>query len=309
VHVYERSPHVADGLLLADAVARAEATQDLTVLDRLLDDVLAHYRATILATARRCPGGQTAGKLYWHRAAPGGRLDAYYAARTPWPLPTGPCWPDGTEILVNGTRRRPDLPRVIEALRSEISADSQVWAAVTQGDPTDFNLAWSPSAGPVWLDFDTAGLNAIAGEFACFLMYQLLHGPRLTPHYNKAAFRDHPETFRHALDGRLSARAERAGEMIALTYEADPGPVRTHVIRRYLTELVLPVAEATGVRDLSAWLRPYLLMRLLAVYDATALDPRDVALTLALVADLSDATVGIATVFPSLRTPPEGTTR
>jgi hypothetical protein len=67
---------------------------------------------------------------------------------------------------------------------------------------------------------------------------------------------------------------------------------------------VLPVVEKLGVLDLSAWLRPYLLMRLLAVYDVTALEPRGAALTLALAADLSDDTVGIATVFPSLRTYP-----
>ena len=304
MHVYERSPHVADGLLLVDAIARAEATQNLTLLDRFLDDILGHYRTTILATVRYIPGDQAIGKLYRHRAAPGGRLDEYYAARTPWPLPTGPWWPDGTEILVNGTRRRPDLPQIIETLRSATDAGARVWAAVTQGDPTDFNLAWSPSAGPVWFDYDTAGLNAIAGEFACFLMYQLLHGPRLTPRCDKTAFHDHPEALHHALSGRPTAHAEHAGRTIALTYEADPGPVRTHILQRYLTELVLPVAEALGVRDLSAWLRPYLLMRLLAVYNATALEPDDAALTLALAADLSDDTTGIADVFPSLRTSP-----
>jgi hypothetical protein len=302
VHVYERSPHVADGLLLVDAIARAEATQNLTLLDRFLDDILVHYRTTILATARCIPGDQAVGKLYRHRAAPGGRLDEYYAARTPWPLPTGPWWPDGTEIFVNGTRRRPGLPQIIETLRSEIGTSALAWAAVTQGDPTDFNLAWSSSDGPVWFDYDTAGLNAIAGEFACFLMYQLLHGPRLTLRYDKAAFRDHPEALHHALSGRPAAHAERAGRTIALTYEAGPGPVRTHILQRYLTELMLPVAETVGVRDLSAWLRPYLLMRLLGVYNVTTLEPDDAALTLALAADLSDDATSIATVFPSLRT-------
>jgi hypothetical protein len=65
---------------------------------------------------------------------------------------------------------------------------------------------------------------------------------------------------------------------------------------------MLPVAETVGVRDLSAWLRPYLLMRLLGVYNVTTLEPDDAALTLALAADLSDDATSIATVFPSLRT-------
>lgn len=302
VHVYERSPHVADGLLLVDAIARAEAAQNFTLLDRFLDDIMAQYRTTILATARCIPVDQAVGKLYRHRAAAGGRLDEYYATCTPWPLPTGPWWPDGTEILVNGTRRRPGLPQIIETLRSETGTGALAWAAVTQGDPTDFNLAWSLSDGPVWFDYDTAGLNAIAGEFACFMMYQLLHGPRLTSRYDRAAFRDHPEALHHALSSSPKVHAERAGTTIALTYEADPGPVRTHILQRYLTELVIPVAGAIGVRDLSAWLRPYLLMRLLGVYNVTALEPDDATLTLALAADLSDDTTSIATVFPSLRT-------
>lgn len=309
VHAYERSPHVGDGLLLVDAVAQAETTQNLTILDRLLNDVLNHYRTTMLATVRRCPGGQAVGKLYRHRALPGGRLDEYYAAHTPWPLQTGPWWPDGREILVNGVRRRPDLSQIIKALRGEICGNARVWAAVTQGDPTDFNIAWSPAAGPVWFDYDTAGVNAIAGEFACFLMYQLLHGPRLTPRYNAVAFRDHPEALRRALGHRMSVHTKRDGGTLALTYEANPGPVRTHIVQRYLKETVLPVAEAAGVRDLSDWLRPYLLMRLLAVYDVTALDAPDAALTLALVADLSDDAVDIATVFSSLRTSPTGVTQ
>lgn len=302
VHVYERSPHIADGLLLVDAVASAEATQNLTILDRFLDDILEHYRTMIRATVRHCPGDQAIGKLYRHRAAPGGRLDEYYGAPRPWPLPTGPWWPNGTEILVNGTLRRPDLQQIIEKLRSETGGDELVWAAVTQGDPTDFNLAWSPSAGPVWFDYDTAGLNTVAGEFACFLMYQLLHGPWLTPRYNKVAFRDHPEALCHALSGRPTVHAEHTGETIVLTYNADPGPVRTRVLQRYLTELVLPIAETLGIRDLSSWLRPYLLMRLLAVYNVVALEPCDAALMLALTADLSDDAVDIVTVFPSLRT-------
>jgi hypothetical protein len=48
------------------------------------------------------------------------------------------------------------------------------------------------AGGPVWFDFDTGGLNALPGEFACFLLYQRLHGAWLTPRYNRAAFATTP---------------------------------------------------------------------------------------------------------------------
>jgi hypothetical protein len=56
---------------------------------------------------------------------------------------------------------------------------------------------------------------------------------------------------------------------------------RQHVMCRYLEELVWPVARRLGISDLAGWLRPYLVMRLLAVYDPAALNQDDTALTLA----------------------------
>ena len=129
VHVSERSPH---GLLLVDAVARAETTQDLTDLDQLFDDILMHYRTTILATARHVPGDHTVGKLYRHRAASGGRLDEYYAAQTPWPLPTGPWWPDGSEIVVNGVRVVREVSRCA-ALHQDVIYVQREDIAVSRG--------------------------------------------------------------------------------------------------------------------------------------------------------------------------------
>lgn len=86
-----------------------------------------------------------------------------------------------------------------------------VWAAVTQGDPTAFNLGWTPDTGPFWFDYDTAGPCAIAGEFAVFLVDLLLHGPRFTPVMNPAAYRDYPAATARSPGAGATVRRARLG--------------------------------------------------------------------------------------------------
>ena len=71
---------------------------------------------------------------------------------------------------------------------------------------------------------------------------------------------------------------------LTIDYRHAPSAARQHVIRRYLDEIVLPAASSLGISDAAGWLRPYLAMRLLAVYDLTSLQPADTALSLALLA-------------------------
>ena len=56
-------------------------------------------------------------------------------------------------------------------------------------------------------------------------------------------------------------------------------------MRRYLDEIVYPVANQLDISDLMEWLRPYLVMRLLAVYDLASLKPRDAGLSIGLLAE------------------------
>ncbi|WKU04330.1 sigma factor-like helix-turn-helix DNA-binding protein [Micromonospora sp. HUAS LYJ1] len=65
-----------------------------------------------------------------------------------------------TTLMVNGQPRRLDLPALVSELRDAIHPDEQVWAAMTQGDPTDFNIGLDADNQPIWFDYDTAGLNA-----------------------------------------------------------------------------------------------------------------------------------------------------
>ncbi|WP_020014159.1 hypothetical protein [Promicromonospora sukumoe] len=310
VHVFDRSLHRDEGgSLLVDEISRAETTNDRARLDMFLDDILTYYRDTLLSTARHIPARRVVGKLYGDRLRTSGRVDQYYGRCPPWPLRSGEVVPAGLRMEVNGRPHMVDLPSIVERLRADFAADRRVWAAISQGDPTDFNIGWSPRSGPVWFDYDTGGLNAVAGEFACFLMYQVLHGAWLTPRYNRDAFDDHPEALHSSVFHRPRIYTEQSDTGLAITYAFDPGAVRTHVVGRYLTEVVRPVAEALGVRDLWAWLRPYLIARVLGVYDITRLDGPDVALSLALLAQLADDDVSPTVPFPCFATTSTGAPR
>lgn len=301
VLVYDRWPHLGhDSGLLLDEISHADLTGDTGRLDACLTAVLSHYQHVIRGTLRRATNGETIGKLYGDRAAPGGRLDRYYQPNAPWPITTTgargirPQDLADLRLAVNGRDHAVDFADLMIRLRAHFARHNPVWAAVTQGDPTDLNIGWSPAGGPVWFDYDTGGLNALPGEFACFLLYQRLHGAWLTPLYNRSAFRDHPSALAPASLAEPVVHVEHSRSTVVIDCRHVPSRARRHVLRRYLDEVVQPVACQLGVEDLMAWLRPYLVMRLLAVYDLADLEPRDTALSLALLAQALDSATALA---------------
>lgn len=286
VHLYRREPGVGPGRgLLLDLITTAEHTGTYDELDAAAADILGHYRRVIAATARRRPPEEVVQKLFADRAAPGGRLDIYYRTGRPFlaapdGVPLTIADVAGTTLLFNGVEHRLDLPAVLDSLRSTFAQPRPVWAAVTQGDPTGFNLGWTRGTGPAWFDYDTAGACALAGEFAVFLVDLLLHGARLTPATNPAAYRDHPA----ALLTQPSAGAivHRAGPgLLEADLHHQASPARRRLAATHLRDLVYPVADDLGIDDVAGWLRPYLLMRLLGVYHPADLPLPDAVVLLA----------------------------
>jgi hypothetical protein len=189
---YERLPSGPDRGLLLDLLNTDEPTAEL---HRYMDELTAAYREVVLESAQELPPTDVVRKLYWERAAAGGRLDAYYAGAD-FPVADGIIDLPVTRLaeyvlVVNGQPLSLGWTATLRRLRSHFERNEPVWAALTQGDPTDVNLA-HPLA---WLDYDTAGLNSILGEFANFLWYVTALGGWLVPTYNPAAFADHPATF------------------------------------------------------------------------------------------------------------------
>lgn len=294
VLAYDCWPHLdRDNGLLLDEITRADLTGDLRRLDTCLTEVFAYYQHVMGHSLRCTTFADTISKLYGDRATPGGRLDHYYGTNEPWPITIDgrrlrPSDLATTRLVINDQEHALEFAGLRTRLGAHFARHNQVWAAITQGDPTDINIGWSPAGGPVWFDYDTGGLNALPGEFACFLLYQRLHGAWLTPHYNPAAFRDHPAALTPATLAKPTVHIEHRRSSLVINYRHVPSRARRHVLRRYLNEIVHPLAADLDIDDLMGWLRPYLVMRLLTVYHLGDLISRDTALSLALLAEALD---------------------
>ncbi|MEN3611353.1 hypothetical protein AAH979_17560 [Plantactinospora sp. ZYX-F-223] len=295
--VYDRhEPDLPDTGLLLDAITASD-TGALSGLNQGLDAILGHYQQVIGATMRHLQAGRTISKLYRDRVQPGGRLDRYYGHNPALlTIPDGSAVRcsqlRGTTLVVNGQPRQLDFDGLVTGLRTALHPDQQTWAATTQGDPTDFNIGLDEEKRPVWFDYDTAGLNALPGEIACFLWYQRLHAAWLVPRYNPGAFVDHQRSLADAVKPQIRL-ARISARTITIDYQHRPSAARQHTIARYLDQLARPLAATTGT-DLLTWLRPYLAMRLLAVYPLHHMEPTDAALSIGLLAELYSSEADLA---------------
>ncbi|MCF3143522.1 hypothetical protein [Streptomyces platensis] len=301
---YERLPSGTDRGLLLDLLNADEPTNALRTY---LDQLTTAYRDVILATAQPTDPDHVVRKLYWDRAAPGGRLDTYYAGRD-FLVADGlidiPISRLGSYTLtINGRRHHLDWSATLRWLRAHFAAREPVWAALTQGDPTDVNLA-EPLA---WFDYDTAGMNSLAGEFANFLWYASALGGWLVPIYNPAAFADHPAAFAHVPANRPEAQraaVDHTTGTVRIDYAPRLSAPRRAAVTAYWSRLVRPVADrlwpSAGLANL---LRPYLAMRILGVYNLADLAPEDRLVLLARLAEAMSPTFDPTTYFCPLESP------
>ncbi|MFF3172090.1 hypothetical protein ACFVQ0_05675 [Streptomyces sp. NPDC057900] len=301
---YERLPGGPDQGLLLDLL---NADEPSSALHNYMDRLTSTYGDVILTTARPTDPALVIQKLYGNRAAPGGRLDRYYAGRD-FLVADGlvdiPVSRLGTYALsINGRRHHLDWTSTLRWLRAHFASTEPVWAALTQGDPTDVNLA-HPLA---WFDYDTAGMNSILGEFANFLWYASALGGWLVPTYNPAAFADHPATFNRMPSNSPEMRRadiDQATGTIHIDYVSRLSAPRRTAVTLYWDRLVRPLAEHLWPgADLSHLLRPYLVMRILAVYNLADLAPEDRLVLLARLTDAMSPAFDPATYFCPLETP------
>lgn len=295
---YERLPAGTNRGLLLDLLNTGKPTAELHTY---LSQLTAAYRDIIFTTVQLADPALIVGKLYGDRAAPGGRLDTYYAD-TDFPVADGlidlPVSRLGTYTLhINGVPHRLDYSAVMDRLRAHFGTTEPVWAALTQGDPTDVNLA-HPLA---WLDYDTAGLNSIAGELANFLWYTSALGGWLVPTYNPAAFADHPATFDHIPANTPAihrANVDHATRTIRIDYTLRLAASRRTAVTAYWDQLVRPVADRLWPgSNLADLLRPYVAMRILGVYNLASLAPHDRLVLLARLAEAMSPSFNPALYF------------
>lgn len=301
---YERLPGGTDQGLLLDLLNADDPSSDFhTYMDRLTTA----YREVILATAWPADPAHVVRKLYWDRAAPGGRLDTYYAGKdfliADGLIDVPVSRLDTYTLSINGRRHHLDWAATLRWLRAHFATAKPVWAALTQGDPTDVNLA-HPLA---WFDYDTAGMNSIPGEFANFLWYASVLGGWLVPTYNPAAFADHPATFAHAPANTPEIRradVDPTTSTIHIDYTPRLSAPRRAAVTTYWNQLVQPVADRLWpVEDLANLLRPYLAMRILGVYNLADLTSEDRLVLLARLTEVMSPAFDPTTYFCPLESP------
>lgn len=295
---YDRLPGDRDRGLLLDLLNTDEPSVELL---RYMHDLTAAYRSVILETAREVPPALVVRKLYWDRATPGGRLDTYYAG-VDFPVADGIIDLPVSRLaeyvfVVNDQPLEFGWMAALRRLRGHFGREEPVWAALTQGDPTDVNLA-HPLA---WLDYDTAGLNSVLGEFANFLWYATALGGWLVPTYNPTAFTDHPATFARTDLNRprlLRARVNDTARTIHVDYTPAVSAPRRAAASAYWYQLVRPIADKLWPdEDVAALIRPYVAMRILAVYNLADLLPTDRLLVLVRLAQAMSPSFDPVTYF------------
>lgn len=266
--------------LLADAITAADtdpsSTSDVTAL---IDAVCDTWASAAGATGEHTPLGDCVGALYADRLRPGGRLDTWYGDM-----------PSRTVTTHYGTYDL-RLPAILGQLRGLLTPDS-VWpTAITQGDPTEPNIA-DPLC---WLDFEHAGRNTLAGEAANLLWYLLGMGGWLVPAYQPTTYM---RTLRHrghgAVPPDITHLQARGGHIeVDFTFRARPG--RRAAIDALLTRLRTDLGGllTPAGTDVDEALRPWLTVRILGVIPLAAMSSADRAVCLATLAHTLDPNIAL----------------
>ncbi|MFD4240167.1 hypothetical protein ACFWP3_00865 [Streptomyces sp. NPDC058525] len=283
-------------LLMGDVIALADrdpAAQPR--LDRLVDGVCADLRAAAEETGKRVPLAECVPDLYLDRIRPGGRLDRWYLPRDlPITLPhigttlTLRALADFT-LTANGRRLTLNVADIVDSLRHVLAPDSRWLAGLTQGDPTEPNIA-DPLC---WLDFEFAGRNTAVGEAANLLWYLMALGGWLIPHYQPDVY---VRTLRLALPPLTRPRIEHlelheGSRHIDVRYSWNTGPGRQTAIARALHGL--RGEDGCGLEEIHG----FLAMRILGVIPPSRLTGHDLLLVLIKLAESQDPLTTIDTFF------------
>jgi hypothetical protein len=274
---------LGDRISLADHhLAGPESVAEL--IDGICDDLF----ASAARTGRRSRLDTTVPSLYGERLQVGGRIDTWCASQQRLMLRNQSVTIGDLadyELTINDAKLRLDLPALIDETRTSLRPSSRWMTALTQGDPTEPNIAYPR----LWLDFEHGGRNTIAGDIAILFWYLLGMGGWLVPRYQ-------PDTYQRTLRlafPPVTTPSVRSMEFdnhrhIHLRTEWSVGIGRATAIKHlvHAVENKLEPILADGNRTIMDALRPFLTCRILGVLPITTLRGDDAALCLAKLAQL-----------------------
>lgn len=295
--------------LLGDVIGLADhGLCSTSVVATLITDICADLLEAASKTACRARLDSCVPALYLERLSAGGRLDTWYrrdrciaiGARK---ISVGDL--AQTELITDSARCRVDLAGLISKTRRSLAPGSRWMTAVTQGDPTEPNIAYPL----VWLDFEHAGRNVLAGDVANLLWYLLAMGGWLVPAYQHDVYL---RTLRYHLGPVATPVVDHLDvserhRRIEIESRWRVGAGRGAALDALLAALHgdLGALCAIGLPNVITAIRPFLVCRILGVVNLGSLSGCDAALCLARLAQLyrADLTVDeLLTYVPA--TPP-----
>ncbi|MEY9942172.1 hypothetical protein [Streptacidiphilus sp. MAP5-3] len=298
--------------LLGDLIASADRDPAaLPLVVALIDAVCDDLIGSAASTGRTAALSDCVPALYLDRIRHAGRIDAWYL-RPDLTIP-GPGKGDkfpvrelrGFTLTLNGTEVPLDVPKAIRDARQALRPTSQWVSAITQGDPTEPNIAAS-ATGACWLDFEHAGRNTLPGEIANLWWYLLAMGGWLVPTYQPdtyartLALHLPPTAYPTLLQAQLSPQQRQLD--LACTWTVGPG--RHAALTRLHDRLTTDLGQAADLppgRPL-ALLRPFLTTRILGVFPPSHFTDSDLLL---LLAKLAEAQLVDGELFAHTQTPPD----
>ncbi|MFE9930859.1 hypothetical protein [Streptomyces sp. NPDC005533] len=294
-------------LLMGDVIALADRDSAvLPRLNRLVDGACADLRAAAEETGKRVPLADCVPDLYLDRIRPGGRLDRWYLQRDlPIALPHTEVVLTlselaGHTVTANGRALTLDVAAVIDSVRQVLAPDRRWLAGLTQGDPTEPNIA-DPLC---WLDFEFAGRNTSAGEAANLLWYLMALGGWLVPCYQNDVF---ARTLRLALPAQTRPHIDhlelhQKARHIEVRYSWNVGSGRRAAITGAQSGLCGSDNGGIGMDELHA----FLALRILGVIPPTRLTGHDLLLVLIKLAESQDPATSLGTFFSTAPDPQPG---
>jgi hypothetical protein len=280
---------------LGDLIGAADRDPGrIPALQRLVSEIVADLVRAASDTGTSGSLRDCVGSLYLDRLRPGGRADTWY-------LPQARLGSDTSgvhvadladyDIVANGHVHRVNVPETFATIRTALAG--RHWrTAITQGDPTEPNIAYPLC----WLDFEHAGRNSLAGDVAVLLWYLLGMGGWLVPTYQPDTYRrtlrrPRPPVATPTVDHLdLSHRHRR----VSIDYTWRVGAGRRAAITTVETALTGDLGHTiTSEGDVLDHLRPFLATRLLTVIPLTVMNLADALLCAVKLAQINDRALGM----------------
>ncbi len=273
-------------LLLADLIAQADRNPELIpTLIGLIDGICQDLCAAATRTGEIRPLSDCVTALYADRIRPGGRIDAWYLTGDPVIYQrhrrqlTLRDLAD-YRLTVDGRSYHLDIRQVVSGIRQDLSPSSRWLTAITQGDPTEPNIAWPRC----WLDLQHAGRNTLAGEIVNLLWYLLALGgwqvPRAQPGVYACTTRLALPPI--AVPTITHLHLDDHDRNIHAKYRWATGPARRAAITRVSQWVHGPLGAAAQLRPGAELkqLRGFLALRILGVIPLAQLTPAEAFLTI-----------------------------